>query len=312
VNNILAALAALPLIVAGLAGLTRYLARPSAFPGPGGYAQGMTARRGSRASGRSRTPLTAAFKEPGRKPRPRLLGATAGLVGRAARVATCAGRRLTGRGGQISARAAGRSADRLPWPRRAPSTDGGQAGAATRTRRADGKAQTPADRRFFGLRQAGYRGPIDQDGRPVTSGRAADILASLANLPAAGAGGTPAEQAARPAAPTAPDRARRDTTMTRRYSMSLERPSTDAEFLESCVQLGDALKGLAGEVADWAEGLSSLHLPPAVLNPLQNLCEGIEDAATGAAEAATAFEDEFEEARDVASRGMHFTGEDAA
>lgn len=42
------------------------------------------------------------------------------------------------------------------------------------------------------------------------------------------------------------------------------------------------------------------------------LSEGITDAADGAAKAAAAFENEFEDARDVAARGMHFTGQDAA
>ena len=98
----------------------------------------------------------------------------------------------------------------------------------------------------------------------------------------------------------------------RRYSINLEAPTTDAEFLESCIQLGDVLKSLASEVSDWSEGLSGLHLPTSVLTPLHQLCEGIEEAATGASDAAKAFEDEFEDARDVASRGMHFTGQDAA
>lgn len=33
------------------------------------------------------------------------------------------------------------------------------------TRRADGKPETEADRRFFDLRESGYTGPINQDGR---------------------------------------------------------------------------------------------------------------------------------------------------
>ena len=40
-------------------------------------------------------------------------------------------------------------------------------GAASRTRRVDGRAETAADRRFFDLRDAGYRGWIDQDGYAV-------------------------------------------------------------------------------------------------------------------------------------------------
>jgi hypothetical protein len=47
------------------------------------------------------------------------------------------------------------------------------------TRRVDGKRETAADKRFFDLRESGYTGPIDQDGRKVTSGRAAEVLAAM-------------------------------------------------------------------------------------------------------------------------------------
>lgn len=43
--------------------------------------------------------------------------------------------------------------------------------------------RTEADRKFFALRESGYRGPIDQDGNKVTSGRHAEILAALAEIP---------------------------------------------------------------------------------------------------------------------------------
>jgi hypothetical protein len=35
------------------------------------------------------------------------------------------------------------------------------------SRRADGRPETTADKRFFDLRESGYRGPIDQDGDAV-------------------------------------------------------------------------------------------------------------------------------------------------
>ncbi len=112
---------------------------------------------------------------------------------------------------------------------------------------------------------------------------------------------------------TAPAGAGRKTaTMTTRYAINLEPPSTDAEFLESCVDLGDVLRSLAEQISEWAEGLSALHLPQSVLSPLQAVGDGIEEAADGAAKAAAAFCDEFEDARDVAARGMHITGQDAA
>ena len=49
----------------------------------------------------------------------------------------------------------------------------------TWTRRADGRPETEVDTRFFDLRESGYTGPIDQDGRKVTSGRAAEVLAAM-------------------------------------------------------------------------------------------------------------------------------------
>lgn len=34
----------------------------------------------------------------------------------------------------------------------------------SKSRRFDGKPETKADRKFFDLRESGYKGPIDQDG----------------------------------------------------------------------------------------------------------------------------------------------------
>ena len=49
----------------------------------------------------------------------------------------------------------------------------------TWTRRVDGKPETATDTRFFDLRESGYGGPVDQHGRKVTSGRAAEVLAAM-------------------------------------------------------------------------------------------------------------------------------------
>jgi len=49
----------------------------------------------------------------------------------------------------------------------------------TWTRRVDGRSETAADTRFFDLRESGYDGPVDQDGRKVTSGRPFEVLAAL-------------------------------------------------------------------------------------------------------------------------------------
>ncbi|MBP2323807.1 hypothetical protein JOF56_004192 [Kibdelosporangium banguiense] len=48
------------------------------------------------------------------------------------------------------------------------------------SRRWDGAPETEFDRKFFALRESGYRGPIDQNGNAVTTGPAADILRHLA------------------------------------------------------------------------------------------------------------------------------------
>lgn len=39
----------------------------------------------------------------------------------------------------------------------------------SKSRRVDGKPETERDRRFFDLRESGFRGPIDQDGNAVMS-----------------------------------------------------------------------------------------------------------------------------------------------
>ncbi|SRR6266487_731296 len=44
----------------------------------------------------------------------------------------------------------------------------------------DGTPLSDADRRFFDLRDSGYRGPIDQDGYAATSGEDAAILRGMA------------------------------------------------------------------------------------------------------------------------------------
>jgi hypothetical protein len=102
------------------------------------------------------------------------------------------------------------------------------------------------------------------------------------------------------------------TTTVARFGISLEPPTNDAEFLATLIDIGDMLKGVAEEIENWAEGITGMGLPSSVTTPLQAIPEGITEAAQGATRAAGAFEDEFEDAREVASRGMKFTGRDAA
>jgi hypothetical protein len=47
------------------------------------------------------------------------------------------------------------------------------------TRRPDGEAETAADTRFFDLRESGYTGPVDQDGRKAAGSRAGQVVAAM-------------------------------------------------------------------------------------------------------------------------------------
>lgn len=46
-------------------------------------------------------------------------------------------------------------------------------------RRLDGSPETAADRRCFDMRESGYAGPVDPEGRNVTGGRAVEVLAAM-------------------------------------------------------------------------------------------------------------------------------------
>ncbi|HKS46710.1 MAG TPA: hypothetical protein VJT49_16680 [Amycolatopsis sp.] len=49
-----------------------------------------------------------------------------------------------------------------------------------KSRRWDGKPETEKDKRFFDLRESGYKGPIDQDGNKDTTSEDAAILRRMA------------------------------------------------------------------------------------------------------------------------------------
>ena len=289
--QILAAVAVFLFALGGIAAFARHTARPARRPAARARGRGGPYRR-SRKSW-----LVTAAKAAGVKvSSDDLSGAGAELTGRATGHTARAGGRLARWGARHTGRA-GLAAGR--WAER-------HAGRRWQARTAD---SPPAPPLWW------HRHPPDDGLEPPGEPAPGSTPSAATGEPgshAENAGPTPPPTPA--SAPAASGRARKKeiTTMRHRYAINLERPSTDAEFLESCVQLGVVLKALAEEVSDWAEGLSGLHLPPSVLSPLHSLCEGIEEAATGASNAAKAFEDEFEDARDVASRGMHFTGEDAA
>ena len=120
----------------------------------------------------------------------------------------------------------------------------------------------------------------------------------------------PAEPRTSPPEPAAPSPGPARAGWKRRapVAVRLDHPGTDAGFLASCAQLHQALAALADDIGDWAGCLAMLGLPAPVTGPLRQLADSITAAAAGAAQAAAAFEDEFAGARDVAARGMQFTG----
>ncbi|MFI6325105.1 hypothetical protein ACIBG8_46845 [Nonomuraea sp. NPDC050556] len=94
--------------------------------------------------------------------------------------------------------------------------------------------------------------------------------------------------------------------------INIEPPTTDAEFLDDCRSIAGVMRALAEEIGEWASGVAALGIPQEVTNPLAGIADGLTAAADGAMQAATRFEDSFEEAREVAARGMTITGQDAA
>lgn len=113
---------------------------------------------------------------------------------------------------------------------------------------------------------------------------------------------------------TAPPRAGRSNLImpTSRYSISLEPPTTDGEFLEQSRDVSQALSGLADQIEAWVDGLAALNMPPAILADFQDIPEGLQDAAGRARAGAQHFEEHFEDTRHIASRGMRFDGTDSA
>lgn len=92
--------------------------------------------------------------------------------------------------------------------------------------------------------------------------------------------------------------------------LDLEVPGTDVEFLDTCAELQQILRGVAVAVADWSDEVAAMRLPPIVTVPLGSVDEGLVDAAACTALATLLFEAWFAEARGIAASGIEFSGED--
>jgi hypothetical protein len=135
----------------------------------------------------------------------------------------------------------------------------------------------------------------------ATMSEPADAPGTTAELDMAAGPGIAAEVAV----PRAPYGSRAART---RLTVSLPPPATDTDFLDSCSRLGDVLACLVDQLATWTDSLDALNLPACVLTPLHQADDGLVAARSAASRAAAAFEDEFGLARQVAARGLRFTG----
>jgi hypothetical protein len=92
----------------------------------------------------------------------------------------------------------------------------------------------------------------------------------------------------------------------------LETPSSDGEFLANCSHLALEGRALAQQMDEYTAELVRLGLPSSVTGYINMAAESASDMAGYLVTAGHRFEEEYEEVRTVAGRGMVFRGEDAA
>jgi hypothetical protein len=97
-----------------------------------------------------------------------------------------------------------------------------------------------------------------------------------------------------------------------RYTISLEPPSSDGEFLEQSRTVAEMLTGLAEQIEAWTDGLGTLGMPAPILQAFLAIPEALQTAAGQSVGGAQQFQEYFEDARNIAQRGMRIDGTDAA
>jgi hypothetical protein len=95
----------------------------------------------------------------------------------------------------------------------------------------------------------------------------------------------------------------------RDHAIDLHTPVTDTEFLTCCRDLATALRGIAAHIAEWVGGVLACGLPHGPAAALDTIAPRLCDAAADADRAAATFAKQFSDARQLAARGLHFTGE---
>ncbi|GAA1526451.1 hypothetical protein GCM10009678_04880 [Actinomadura kijaniata] len=94
--------------------------------------------------------------------------------------------------------------------------------------------------------------------------------------------------------------------------INMDPPTSDAEFIETSIDLQQFLRGFAAAVEDFTDEVMIRRMPAAVTNPLLLIGEHMTEASAAVQRGATVFEVIFEEAIDLATAGIKFTGDDPA
>jgi hypothetical protein len=168
------------------------------------------------------------------------------------------------------------------------------------TRRVDGQPETEADRRFFDLREAGYTGPIDQDGHAV-------------NPPETGGSTMPDTTVTDDSAPGPSPRPTRLRTGGGAISLAWKQVVADTSDFEP-EDDGHLLAWMAAEVngmSNYAEAMTevyetcvnSLGLDPVAMQATHDVADAAADAASAMAAARAKFASHYSEVRDFAASG---------
>lgn len=178
------------------------------------------------------------------------------------------------------------------------------------TRRVDGQPETEADKRFFDLRESGYRGPIDQDGRIPDPADPATGTHDPAGAPAPAAASqngtaTMTDTDSRPAGTVKTAKANAPAAW-----KALAANTADFEPEDD----GDLLEWMASEVAGmsaYSEALiavyescvDSLGLDPVAMSAVHDTADAAAEAATAMAYARQKFAAHYAEVREFTANG---------
>jgi hypothetical protein len=178
----------------------------------------------------------------------------------------------------------------------------GAAAAGRQTKRAAVAAHTKAGDRA----QARWEQRTDH-AKPVSRTPQPDPAGELSP----GVTVTPVEPSSKPArpVPAKPNPAPKETAVT---VTELETPQSDGQLLSTAHEITRELQKVGEAIQEWGSSLMTLSLASSVTSEVHSAAEEIASAAAHMTAAATQFEAYYEEARTVASKGMHFRGEDAA